>query len=84
MSDLVETTKGLNSEIEKFVEEYRINTEIKNIDATNSGDQRHFFAFPDSEQFRCSIPRPAGNLIFENGKLSPYIEEEKAIVVPKT
>lgn len=84
MSELVEITKGLNAEIEKFVEEYRINTEMRNIDRSNSDDQRHFFAFPNSEQFKCSIPRPAGNLIFENGKLSPYIGEEKVVVMPKT
>uniref|UniRef100_A0A6G1SQ42 Protein FAM91A1 n=1 Tax=Aceria tosichella TaxID=561515 RepID=A0A6G1SQ42_9ACAR len=73
---LVSLTKELNEKVETFVNEYRINREMENIDTSNFGDQRHFFAFPDTEQFRCSIPRPAENLFFNEGKLSIFREKD--------
>lgn len=74
LNELIELTRNLNDKIEEFVETYRVNKELESIDTSNSGDQRHFFKFPETEQFKCSIPRPAENLIFENGQLSTYRE----------
>lgn len=72
--ELVKVTTELNSKVEEFVEQNRTNKEMETIDFSNSGDQRHFFTIPDTEQFRCFIPRPAENLIFRNGKLSVFRE----------
>lgn len=72
LSELVEITTELNDKISKFVEQHRTNDDLKCIDVSNSGDQRHFFTFPDTEQFRCSIPRPAKNLLFMDGILDVY------------
>lgn len=73
---LISLTKELNGKIQSFVDEHKTNKEMNNIDTSNFGDQRHFFVFPDTEQFRCSIPRPAENLLFNDGKLSIFQEKE--------
>lgn len=78
LNELVKATTELNEKIEKFVQEYRTNKEMETIDFSNLGDQRHFFTIPDTEQFRCPIPRPAENLIFKNGKLSVFREIDLA------
>lgn len=72
LDELVKTTRELHDKIEKFVENFRVNKEMDEIDISNSGDQRHFFSFP--EQFRPTIPRPAENLLFQNGVLSIFRE----------
>lgn len=72
LSELVNSTIELNDKIEKFVESNRYNKQMQTIDTSNAGDQRHFFAFPDTEQFRCPIPRPAQNLIFNDRKLGIF------------
>lgn len=79
LQELVEITRELNDKIESFVEKFRTNKEMEGIDTSNFGDQRHFFSFPDSGQFRCPIPRPAENLIFQDGQLSIYREEEHSV-----
>lgn len=69
LQELLQTTQKLNSEIEEFVESHRSDCDL---DKLNSSDQRHFFIFPDNEQFRCPIPRPSQNLIFQDRTLSVY------------
>lgn len=70
LDDLVKTTEDLNNKIDQFVNMHRTKDDVVDMDKANSGDQRHFFNFPDTEQFKCSIPRPAQNLIFVDGSLS--------------
>lgn len=74
LNDLLSLTKELNEKIEMFVNNFCRNRDLVGIDMTNIGDQRHFFAFPDTEQFKCSIPRPAENLLFNEGSLTIYRE----------
>jgi hypothetical protein len=76
LSELVSLTKSLNEKVENFVNEFRVNRDMENIDTSNFGDQRHFFSFPNTEQFRCPVPRPAENLLFDGSKLSIYREKE--------
>lgn len=76
LADLVNITSDLNDKIGRFVETYRTNKDIENIDKTDSGDQRHFFSFPNTDQFKNSVPRPAENLLFHNGSLSVYRDTE--------
>lgn len=61
----------LSARLVNFLDEYNSKTSTNYAD--EPADQRHFFDFPDSEQFRCSITRPAVNLIFANGKLSKFL-----------
>lgn len=74
LDELLSLTRDLNQKVETFVNNFRHNKDLVDIDTSNFGDQRHFFAFPESEQFRCSIPRPAENLLFCHGKLAVYRE----------
>lgn len=75
LNDLLKTTQDLNNQIEKFVEDYRLDRELASFEMLNTDDQRHFFVFPDTEQFRCQIPRPAQNLLFQNKSLSIFYED---------
>jgi len=77
LNELVSVTNELNGRIEEFVNSYKSSRNTGSLDTTNSGDQRHFFTFPDTEQFKCSLPRPAENLIFENGTLSIYDDSDE-------
>lgn len=70
LEDLMRASRDLNAKVEKFVQKFRTNPELDDLDT--SGDQRHFFKFPDTEQFRCPVPRPARNLLFHDGILEGY------------
>jgi len=73
LDELTEFTRDLNSRIDHFVKKYQSKSDQTSIDSSNCGDQRHFFHFP--KQFECSVPRPAQNLLFVNGKLSIFGED---------
>lgn len=77
LQELVEKTHALNAQIDKFVSRYRSSASIASIDISDAGDTRHFFAFPETEQFRCPVPRPAMNVLFENGVLSTPFEGQQ-------
>lgn len=68
--DLLKATQNLNQLVEKFVESHSGPNITQDLD--DCGDQRHFFKFPDTEQFRCHVPRPSKNLIFHEGFLGEY------------
>lgn len=69
---LVGSSKRLNDMVSEFIQSFN---KDDHLDKSNLGDQRHFFKFPDKEQFRCAIPRPSQNLLFHDGRLTIFIEE---------
>lgn len=76
LQELTEINLELNEKVQKFVEKYSKSSRLDGVDVSNSGDQRHFFNFPDTEQFNCFIPRPAENLLFKDGVLSVFRESD--------